>query len=317
MTVSPWIDVHTADGCIAATAGDMAIFLRFLLGLAEGKGGAVFSDATATRFLANPADGWDPGAQYGNGIARIEVDGRNYLHHTGGMSSFCSALHVDSAAGVAAFASANIHYALNYRPVRVTTYACELLRALRQGAPRPTPKPAITALEKPEQYAGVFTAAGGDSFEIIDGAGKIRMRRNGADSVLQQAEDALFAATEADFAITGVVFDIENGQAVRAWIGDVEYTRDPAAGYKPPAAEELGALSGRYDNDGRSAGPLYVYARDGGIWIGNAKRLVASGANEWRFSDETSPERFRFDGFINGRPTRLLFSGTPYVRAFS
>ena len=150
---SPWIDVRTADGCIAVTAADMAMFLRFLLDLAEGKGGAVFSDATATRFLAYPADGWDPGAQYGNGIARIEIDGRNDLHHTGGMSSFCSALHVDSAAEVAAFASANIDYSLNYLPVRVTAHACELLRALRQGTPRPTPKPAMIALEKSEQYA--------------------------------------------------------------------------------------------------------------------------------------------------------------------
>lgn len=317
MTATPWVDSDSPAGCIAATAGDMAIFLKFLLGLAEGKGAPVFSDAAAKRFLADPADGWGPGAQYGNGVARIEIDGRNYLHHTGGMISFCSALHVDSAAGVAAFASANIHYSLNYRPVRVTTYACELLRAIREGAPTPAPKPATIALEKPEQYAGVFTAACGDKFEIVADGGKLLLRRNGRDSAMQQAAGSLFATTDPDFAVPGLVIEIENEKVVRAWIGETEYLVDPSAGYRPPAPDALRALAGRYDNDDRWAGPLYVYARDGGLFIGNAEPLTPIGKDEWRLGDETSPERIRFDGFINSRPNRLLFSGATFVRRFS
>lgn len=314
MTPTPWEDYDGPAGCLAATAGDMTIFLRFLLGLAGGKGGSVLSDAAAKRFLANPVDGWDKGAKYGNGIARVEIDGRRYLHHTGGMVNFCSALHVDADAGVAAFASSNIHYALDYRPVRVTTHACEVLRAVHEKRAAPVPKPPTPPLERAGQYAGVFSARDGDRFEVIADGGKLGLRRRGTDNVLQQVEDKLFATTEPDFAVRGVVFEIAQEKAVRAWIGDVEYTADPAAGYKPSAAPELRALAGRYDNESR---PLYVYARDGGIWIGNAKLLVALGANEWRFEDQTNPERFRFDGFINGRPHRLLYSGTPYLRAFS
>lgn len=317
MTPTPWVDSDSPAGCVAATAGDMAKFLRFLLGLAEGKGGPVFSDEIAKRFLADPADGWGPGAKYGNGVARIDVDGRKYLHHTGGMVSFCSALHVDPEAGVAAFASANIHYSLNYRPVRVTTYACELLRAIREGLPAPAPKPPAIALEKPERYAGAFVSAAGDHFDVAAESGKLRMRRNGRDSAMQQAAGSLFATTDPDFAVTGVVIEIENEKAVRAWIGENEYLVDPSIGWKPPAPAELRAAAGRYDNDDRWAGPLYVYARDGGLWIGNAERLVPIGENEWRLGDETSPEQVKFDGFINGRPHRLLFSGTPYVRRFS
>jgi hypothetical protein len=295
----------------------MAKFLRFLLGLAEGKGGAVFSDETAKKFLADPADGWGPGAHYGNGVARIEIDGRKYLHHTGGMVSFCSALHVDAEAGVAAFASTNIHYSLNYRPVRVTTYACELLRAVKEGKPAPAPKPPTIALEKPDQYVGTFTSAGGDRFEVRNDGGTLRLLRDGRDSLMQQAAGSLFATSDPDFAVTGVVIDVENEKAVRAWAGDVEYLVDPSIGYKPAASAELRALSGRYDNDDRWAGPLYIYARDGGIWIGNAEPLTPIGKNEWRLGDENSPERVKFDGFINGRPNRLLFSGTPFIRRFS
>ncbi|MDZ7628053.1 MAG: serine hydrolase domain-containing protein [Parvularculaceae bacterium] len=317
MTPSTWVESDSPAGCLAATSGDMAVFLRFLLGLAEGKGGAILSDGAAKRFLADPADGWGPGAKYGNGVAHIEVDGRRYLHHTGGMVSFCSALHVDAEAGIAAFASANVHYSLNYRPSRVTTYACEMLRALRANAPVPTPKPPRIALEAPDRFAGVFTAANGDAFDVISASGKLSLRRGGRESVLEEAAPGHFASTEPDFAVTGVAFDLVDGKAVDAWIGEMQYARNPSAGYKPAAPEALRALSGRYDNDDRWEGPLYVYARDGALWIGNAEKLTPLGKGEWRLGDETSPERIRFGGVINGRPHLLYFSGTPYVRRFS
>jgi CubicO group peptidase (beta-lactamase class C family) len=318
MTPTPWVDSDSPAGCVAATAPDMAKFLRFLLGLAEGKGGAVFSDKTAARFLADPAEGWGPNGRYGNGIARIEVDGRRYLHHTGGMVSFCSALHVDPEAGVAAFASGNIHYSLNYRPVRVSTYACEVLRAWREGATLPARKPSAAMLEKPERFAGVFTAADGDRFEIRAAADAITMRRKEKDRRMQLATGTLFTCDDPDFAVAGVAFDLENDNAVRAWIGEKEYLADPSKGYRPPAPEALRRLAGRYDSDDRWAGPLYVYARDGALFVGNAERLTPLKKNEWRLgSDDWSPERVRFDGYVNGIPQRLLLSGAPYVRRFS
>ncbi|MCB2099051.1 MAG: beta-lactamase family protein [Parvularculaceae bacterium] len=317
MTATPWVDSDSPAGCIAATPADMAKFMRFLLDLAAGKGAPLFSDETAKKFLADPAEGWGPGAKYGNGIARIEVDGRKYLHHTGGMVSFCSSLHVDPEAGVAAFASANIHYSLNYRPVRVTTYACELMRAIREGLPSPAPKPTMIALDKPEQYAGAFVSEAGDRFETIVNGAEVQLLRDGRVSVLQQASGALFATTDEEFAVTGVVIETENGKAVRAWIGEKEYLVDAAVGFKPPADASLRALAGRYDNDDRWGGPLYAYARDGGVFIGNVEPLTPLRDGSWRLGDETSPERVRFDGFINGRPHLLLFSGTPFVRRFS
>ncbi|MEZ5896944.1 MAG: serine hydrolase domain-containing protein [Parvularculaceae bacterium] len=318
MTPTPWVDSDSPSGCVAATAGDMAIFLRFLLGVADGEGGAVFSDDTAKRFLADPAEGWGPGEHYGNGVARVEVDGRKYLHHTGGMVSFCSSLHVDPEAGVAAFASTNIHYAVGYRPRDITVYGCELLRAIREGGDAPAPKPSKPVIADAGKFKGVFTAADGDSFEVVAAGEALNVRRAGRTSPMQRARDALFATTEPDFAVTGVVFEAENDAAVRAWIGEKEYLVNPSTEYMPPAPEELRALAGRYDNDDRWAGPLYIYARAGGLWIGNAVPLVPLEGGEWRLGDdETSPERIRFDGFINGRAQQLLFSGAPHVRRFS
>ena len=317
MAPTPWVDSDSPAGSIAATPGDMAKFLRFLLDLADGKGGGVFSDETATRFMADPVKGWGGTSSYGNGTARVEVNGRNYLHHTGGMVSFCSSLHVDPEAGVAAFASTNVHYSLDYRPKHVTLFACELMRAMMAGEPAPVPKPPRAPLDTPEQYAGTFTAVDGDRFEIAVAKGELRLRKNGRDNLLQRAAGNLFATAEPDHAVTGVVIETGNGRPVRAWCGEKEYVVETSDGYRPDSPEALRVLAGRYDNDDRWGGPLYVYVRDNKVLIGNLQELTPLKNGIWRYGDESSPERVRFDGYINGVPQRLIFSGTPFVRRFS
>ena len=317
MTPTPWVDSDNAAGCVAATPGDMIRFLRFLMNVAEGKGAPVFSDETAKRFLADPVDGWGEGAKYGNGVAHVEIGGRPYLHHTGGMVSFCSSLHVDIEAGVAAFASSNVHYALNYRPSKITIHACDLMRAMQEGTPAPDPAPPHEPLASPEMFTGQFTSAAGDRFEVGVSGGNLRLRKHGRDSALYPVTSGLFATDDPDHALTGVVIETENGQALRAWCGDAEYLIDPSTGYKPPPAEPLRVLAGRYDNDDRWAGPLYVYVRDGRVFLGNIVQLVPADGGGWRTTDSSSPERIHFDGVINGVPQRLLFSGIPYTRRFS
>jgi CubicO group peptidase (beta-lactamase class C family) len=319
-TPSPWVDADNAAGSVTSTAGDMARFLRFLIDLADGKGAPVLSDAAAREFLADPVavPGLPASQRYKNGVRHLEAEGRRYLHHTGGMVSFSSSLHVDREAGVAAFASANVHYSLGYRPRDVTAYACGLMRALAEGGPAPRPRPTAPRLDAPQRFVGRFTAADGDFFEIIAGPDAIRLLRAGRTSRLQLATETLFASEEADFAVTGVAFDLENGKAARAWIGEREYAADPARGYLPPAPEALRLLAGRYDSDDRWDGPLYIYARDGRLFVGNAEPLFPLGPNLWRLGEQDfSPERIAFDGFVNGRPRRLLFSGSPYIRRFS
>lgn len=317
MTPSTWVDSDSAAGALAATPGDMAKFLRFLFDLADGRGGPVFSDATAVRFLADPADGWNAGDQYGNGVARANIDGRRYLHHTGGMVSFCSSLHVDPAAGVAAFASANVHYSLNYRPVRISHFACELMRAIREGTPAPAPKPAKNGLKDAAQFAGAFHSVDGDRFEVAAMGDDLQLLRDGRVSRLENASGDLFATDEPDFALAGVVIEREGNKAVRAWIGDREYLVDPSVGFKPPAPEDLRTLAGRFDNDDPWWGLLTIVARDGTLWIGNSEPLTPLGDGEWRYGDEASAERVTFGGYINGRPHRLMFSGTAFERRFS
>lgn len=317
MTHATWVDMEAASGCVTSTAADMAIFLRFLIGLAQGHGGAVFSDATAAQFIADPAEGWGEGAHYGNGIARVAADGRNYFHHTGGMLSFCSSLHVDTEAGIAAFASTNTGVPVNYRPRDVTRHACRLFKAARDGAAAPAAPPTRVGVDGAARFVGTYTAANGDSFEVLPDDDRIKMRRRGAETPMQQAGETAFACADPQFAVSGLVFDRENDVMVRAWSDDVEYLRDPAHGYKPPAPPELRALAGRYDNDDKWAGPLFMFARDGKLWLNNTDELKRAPDGTWRFGDDWGPERVKFDSVVNGRPQRVLFSGAVCMRRFS
>lgn len=299
-----WADVDNVAGSIASTAGDMARFLRFLIALADGKGSGVLSDAGAAKFLAGPADapGWGEGVKYGNGIGRYVIDGRPYFHHTGGMVSMVSSLHVDVEAGVAVFASTNIGYSAgNYRPKDVTLHGCALLRAAKTGVAAPAPKPPRPMIENPERYAGVYIAADGDRFEVVAGDAALTLRHRGANSRMQ-AVGGFFGCEAAAFQLTGLVFDLEDGKAVRAWAGEKEYSANPAAGFKPPAAPELAACAGRYDG-------TRVYARDGALWRNNAEKLVPLPNGDFRLGPEWSPERVRFDGVYAGRPQRMLANG--------
>lgn len=305
-----WGDVDNAAGCVAATSDDMAKFLRFLIALSQGKGSGVLRDATAVRFLANPAsapaDGI--GVTYGNGVGHYPVDGRHYFHHTGGMVSVVSSLHVDVEAGVAAFVSTNIGYAAsNYRPRDISLYACNLLRCANAGEAPPAPRPPRPVVQNPKLYAGVYTAANGDKLEVMAGADTLTLRHRGSASRMQDAGGGMFACEAPEFQVTGLLFDVERGQAVRAWAGDVEYAANPAAGFKPPPPAELAAYAGRYEG-GR------IIVRDGALWRNNREKLIPLPNGDWRVGPDWSPERVRFDTPFGGRPQRMLSNGSPSWR---
>lgn len=313
LSTAPWVDSDSAAGCVAATTDDMALFLCFLLQLSRGRGAPVFSDRTARRFLADPAEGWGPGARYGNGIARITVDGRKLLHHTGGMVGFSSALHVDPAAGVAAFASSNVSYLLGYRPRDVTIQALRLMRA--KGGEAPAAAPTRAVVENPERYVGSYAAADGAGFAIARDGAALVLKRGGATSVFQPAGD-LFATDDPLFPV-GLVFNVDGETATRAFAGDKEYRRDGKGPFAPKPPLRLARLAGRYDNDDPWQGSVFIVARDEALYLNNTDRLTEISENVYRLGGEDwSPERVEFSGFIDGRPEILLLSGAPFQRRF-
>ena len=235
------------------------------------------------------------------------------------MVSFSSSMHVDPEAGVASFASSNVGVSLNYRPREVTLYACRLLRMAREGGDAPVPAPTRSAVTDPSRFTGIYTAASREAFEIrADGADQIAMRRNGRDGRMQSLAGPFFVTDEPRFVTAGLLFEAEGEDIVRAWADDVEFVRGPVRVYQQPPPADVQRLAGIYDCDDRWSGPLWIIARSGKLWLNNAEPLTLLDDGSWRAgADEWSPERVRFDGFVDGRPTRLLLSGSPYVRRFS
>jgi hypothetical protein len=228
-------------------------------------------------------------------------------------------MHVDPEAGVAAYASSNVGVSLNYRPRDITLYACRLLRMAREGGAAPTPAPTQTTVNDPSRFTGVYTAASGERFEIRpQGADQIALRMNGRDSRMQSLAGPFFVTDQPRFATTGVFFEAEGEDIARAWADDVEFARGPVRVYQRPPAADVQRLAGIYDSDDRWSGPIWVIARSGKLWLNNAEPLTLLDDGSWRpGTDEWNPERIRFDGFVDGRPTRLLISGSPFVRRFS
>lgn len=189
-----WVNVTFGAGCVAATARDMAHWLRYLAQDPVVAGRLLPPDAATAYFRPGiAAPGWaSEGARYGAGLAHVPIEGRTLLHHTGGMVSFSSSLHVDPIAKVGAFASTNSG-GQEYRPRDLTAYACALLRSVvapepgfapkpkpEARLPRPkaapvteTPDPALIPFagryESDDPWRGAFDIAAGQDGLIVDG----------------------------------------------------------------------------------------------------------------------------------------------------
>ena len=138
---APWVDVTAGAGCVASTAGDMLAFLQALSGAAQGRRALDLAAAEARSFVSHAVPSDAPGMAYGNGLMHVAANGRSYLHHTGGMLSFSSSFHVDTASGVGAFASSTLNAFAEYRPRLLTRFAVDALTNALSGRPLPSPPP--------------------------------------------------------------------------------------------------------------------------------------------------------------------------------
>ncbi len=148
-----------AAGSVVSTPGDMTRYLQMLVRRGQAPHGRVVSEESFALF-SKPyikASEFSPTASYGYGIAVDQLDGHTILRHTGGMTSFMSAMHIDLDGGVAAFASINAGQ--GYRPNPVTQFAVQLMNAQRHGKPLPNSPdlqdPMI--VKNASDYAGAYS----------------------------------------------------------------------------------------------------------------------------------------------------------------
>ena len=304
---APFTPQTMGAGSVTSTLPDMARYLRFLIGIGQGKGGGLVSDATARAWLANPAvqDPAAPAETYGLGLMHRSDDGRALLHHTGGMISFSSSFHVDAAANTGAFASCAIG-GTGYRPRLLTAFAVKALRLAREGKPIPPP-PALgpKPVERPGDYAGAFADATVTAAPLaIDGA------------ALEPVGKDLFVTAHPAFEAFPLLFVRDVGGTVIAIDhGPRRLVRAGASAPLPPTPPRLAARAGRFQSDDPWTGGVTLVARGDRLYVNGAEPLVEIGNDLWRAEDPAwSPERIGFAGLVNGRPQTLILSGRPLER---
>jgi CubicO group peptidase (beta-lactamase class C family) len=316
MGEAKWDPEDTPAGCIAATSEMMARYLRGMMAIAAGKGAPVLSDAMARRFatgvIASDAD-FGPGSKYALGVAIQPVDGAPCLHHTGGMVAFSSSFHCDHVAGVAAFASVNARIG-GYRPRQTTAYAIRLMRAARAKAPLPAPPDPLapSKIKDPTPLYGRYFGPDDEEFTISPGADFPQLSEADATAPLYLA-DGMIATPHYDFALYSLDPVRTDGVVTGLWAGPSLCGRDRPLP-QPAVPDRLRALAGVYINRDPWAGYAVVFARGETLVVEGGGPLVDRG-DWWSLEkDVGGVERFRFDGMLNGKATRLNVSGADFIR---
>ncbi len=169
---APWLETDTGDGCLAATAADMAAYLRMLLNRGRGPRGRILSEAGFDLLTSPISEPWK-GQFYGYGLITTQVDGWKTLMHGGDMPGFLSSWRADADNGLGAAVFMNGPFASG-----VAIFALRLLRAAVRGEELP-PLPEEsdpTAVDNAADYAGTYRA-GDKSFTLVAEGGRLILQR--------------------------------------------------------------------------------------------------------------------------------------------
>jgi D-alanyl-D-alanine carboxypeptidase len=316
-------------GCIASTALDMTRYMQMLLNRGIGPHGRVISEAGFKLFSTAhiKAAEFGPKASYGYGIAVDDLDGHARLRHTGGMTSFMSAMQLDMDAGVAAFASINAMQ--GYRPNPVAEYALQVLRRIAEGAPPPSPPPAGVTVEHPDEYTGSYITPGGRRLEVFADADGLVLVADGARVPLERrpTDADQFVADHPRFALFPFVFGrekrppgvskpedspppvIEVGHGAD-WYAHSRYKGDRTM----PAAPELAPFVGTYCADW-DTGVTRIVLRKGQLWTDGDTPLHPIGDRLFRPGEDSS-ELVEFTHLVDGKAQLLVYGaqGLPRVQ---
>jgi CubicO group peptidase (beta-lactamase class C family) len=308
-----WVDVTFGAGCVASTSEDMLRFLRSLANAAQGRGGLGLSPEQARVFTSHVVPSDSGAMTYGNGLMHVGGGGKSYLHHTGGMVSFSSSFHLDTATGVGAFASSTISAFAEYRPRVLTRFAVDVLGEALAGRAVPAPPALLPPLPNAKDFVGRYASPAG-SFEVRAGD-PLTIVANGQEAALQPWGDNSFRTLHRDFRSFTLLAE-RTGQAVTIanW-GPSTFVREGAGISLPRTDRELEPFAGRYTNDSPWWGTLTVVQRAGKLWLGTETPMTRIAPNLWRVGDDSwSPERAAFADYIDGRPHTLIFSGEKFAR---
>ena len=316
---APWLETDSGDGCLSASASDLAIYLRMLLNRGAYPGGCILTeDQFAT--MTTPCIAMDSNGvrAYGYGIAVPQSQPPGPFGHSGGMVGYISDMRADATTGFGAIAFTNSMNGV----ARITQYALELLAAAQSGEPLPDPTPAT--IDGFRGIAGTYRGRT-ESIELSEG--------DGGDFTLHR-EGVALRLVKTPY-LDGDLVDDRPGQALFPYkpirdehdsVVSIVHGSDMwvAEGQELPAETDprLARLAGHYRSNNPWQSNFRLVARGPHLF-----RIQANGEEEqlgqiddaWTGeSDEDGPERFWIDVEIDGIVARVRDQlGSTWERSFA
>jgi CubicO group peptidase (beta-lactamase class C family) len=319
-----WLETGTADGSIASTAVDMAVYVRMLLNRGQGPRGRVLSEESfrlmTRRVIELPDEDEEHGSSYGYGLNLSEDEGHTIIGHGGGMVGYYASILADLDDGLGVIVLINSPG----EPAGIARFTLKLLRAAfhDQQLPPLPPTPVPTCIDSPADFAARYRSKTGAFTLAVQGERLIMVHCGDCLALEERGEDR-FHVPHPDFARFHLRFGREEGEVVEAFHGPNWYVNER---YRGPTRfdfpEEWAAYPGHY----RSHNPWYtnfhVISRKGKLFLvepsGDEEVLVPLEDSVFRIGDdERIPERLHFDTVLSGRALRANLSGCDYYRTFT
>lgn len=314
-----WLEYGAGDGSIASNADDMLAYLRMLLSRGATGRGRLISEESFELLTSRAVKTGDR-AHYGYGMGvRDEDGGRTVLVHAGGMVGYHSMLMADMTDGLGVILLVN-----GPGSSGVARFALDAARAGLHGRPVPDlPPPASRArVEKPADYAGTFTAPGGETLTLTADGERLLLQRIDRAVPLEPRGRDEFYVNDPDFALFLLRFERHGGAVTEAVHGARWYAGSRYAGPKafdcPPA---WNAYRGHYRTTHAWFSNFRIVLRKGRLLLvspeGSEQALVPLESGEFTLDEKESAERLRFDTIVDGRALRVNLSGVDYYRSFT
>lgn len=316
-----WLETNTADGCLSATASDLASYLRMLLNRGDAPVGRILSEESFA-LMTSAHTLMDDAAPYGYGLMMSLPGEPPRLGHGGGMVGYISSMLSDPEAGIGVVVFTNAMCATD----AIAEFALQTLVQARKGEPLPelpiAPEIDLAA------YAGLYesdtetvevvaTPQGEQGLLLVRGEEQIPLepaaRGWSKDQFVTDHPELGLFTWEFGRNDAGEVVELSSGER---WYRGARYD-GPTSFATPPIWQ---AYTGHYRSHNPWASNVRVLLRKGKLWLSYAgaagEELAPHGTSFVLADDPDGPERIEFDTIVDGSAWRLLRPGSETLYRF-
>ena len=306
-----WFETNTADGCLSASASDLATYLRMLLNRGACPGGRILSEESFA-LLVTPHTNFDDRMPYGYGLAMNETEGHSRIGHSGGMVGYVSQMSGDPEAGIGVVAFTNAMLNVG----TVAAFVLETFVAGLRGEDLPE-APKAPEID-PASYAGTYRSDDGD-VTISAGSDGLKLQRGSKAIALAPYERGhgkdLFLADHPDFALHVIQFRRNDDDEI------IEFVHGPAwyrgERYSGPTTFDVPEMWRAYEGHYASHNPWFsderYFVSKGALCVshggGAPRELVADGDRFRPADDPDGPEWTSFDTIVDEVSLRAVQAG--------